>query len=136
MPESNPPPIDLAEYNQGYDKLYIEDLKIISPLDESKIPNYNEQDIFPGFYKRSTWFKDGKLWGVPWTWGLNSLIYNPAAMAAPTSYTDLLKPELKGKIALVDDSLATWPAAVRLAGLIDTESGPASVTPPDRVRVP
>src|SRR5262245_25429617 len=35
----NPPPIDLAEYNQGYDKLYIEDLKIISPLDESKIPN-------------------------------------------------------------------------------------------------
>lgn len=115
----NPPPIDLAEYNQGYDKLYIEDLKIISPLDESKIPNYNAQDIFPGFYKQPTWYKEGKLWGVPWTWGLNSLIYNPAAMAAPTSYTDLLKPELKGKIALVDDTLATWPAAVRLAGLID-----------------
>jgi spermidine/putrescine transport system substrate-binding protein len=115
----NPPPIDLAEYNQGYDNFYIDLLKIVAPLDETKIPNYNADDIFPGFYKKNTWFRDGKLYGAPFTWGLNSLIYNPKEMAAPTSYTDLLKPELKGRIAMVDDTVATWPAAVRLAGLID-----------------
>lgn len=37
-------------------------------------------------------------------------------MEKPTSYTDLLKPELKGKIVLVDDTLVTWPVAATLAG--------------------
>jgi spermidine/putrescine transport system substrate-binding protein len=100
----------------GRDKLYIEDLKIIR-CSMSKIPTTTLRTS--SRLLQPTWYKEGKLWGVPWTWGLNSLIYNPTAMAAPTSYTDLLKPELKGKIALVDDTLATWPAAVRLAGLID-----------------
>jgi spermidine/putrescine transport system substrate-binding protein len=112
----NPPTIDLAEYNQGYNHLYGDDLKIIKPLDMSKIPNYNANDIFPGFYQQPSWYWNGTQYGIPWTWGLNSLVYNPAKMKKPESFTDLLAPDLKGKIALVDDTLATWPVAAAIAG--------------------
>jgi spermidine/putrescine transport system substrate-binding protein len=112
----NPPTIDLAEYNQGYNHLYGDDLKIIKPLDMSKIPNYNANDIFPGFYQQPSWYWNSTQYGIPWTWGLNSLVYNPQKMKKPESYKDLLAPELKGKIALVDDTLATWPVASAIAG--------------------
>lgn len=115
----NPPPFDAAEYNQGYAELYLEVLKITKPLDTSKLPNYNKDNLFDVFYDKPTWYRNGQLHGVPYAWGLNSLVYNPAMMDKPTSYEDLLKPELKGKIAIVDDTLATWPIAARLAGLGD-----------------
>jgi len=116
---SNPPPFDAAEYNQGYSELYVDVLKITKPLDRSKIPNYNPDNLFDVFYDKPTWYKNGQLYGVPYAWGLNAVVYNPDKTAKPTSYNDLLKPELKGKIALVDDTLATWPIAARLAGLGD-----------------
>jgi spermidine/putrescine transport system substrate-binding protein len=115
----NPPPIDLAEYNQGYASLYGDDLKIIRPLDESLLPNYNPDDIFPGFYKTQSWYWNGQLYGIPWTWGLNSLVYNTSKMSKPTSFSELLAPELEGRIALVDDTLATWPVAANVAGFAD-----------------
>ncbi len=108
-----------AEYNQGYSELYIDVLKITKPLDKSKLPNYSQDNLFDVFYDKPTWFRDGQLYGVPYAWGLNALVYNPALMEKPTSYEDLLKPELKGKIAFVDDTLATWPIAARMAGLGD-----------------
>ncbi len=115
----NPPPFDAAEYNQGYSELYIDVLKITKPLDTAKLPNYNKDNLFEVFYNQPTWYRNGTLYGVPYAWGLNSLVYNPAMMEKPTSYEDLLKPELKGKVAIVDDTLATWPIAARLAGLGD-----------------
>lgn len=115
----NPPPFDAAEYNQGYADLYIDVLKITKPLDRAQLSNYNKDNLFDVFYEKPTWFRDSKLFGVPYQWGLNALVYNPALMAKPNSYEDLLKPELKGKIALVDDTLATWPIAARMAGLGD-----------------
>lgn len=115
----NPPPFDAAEYNQGYSELYIDVLKITKPLDTAKLPNYNKDNLFDVFYDKPTWYRNGTLYGVPYAWGLNSLVYNPAMMEKPTSYEDLLKPELKGKVAIVDDTLATWPIAARLAGLGD-----------------
>lgn len=115
----NPPAFDAAEYNQGYADLYIDVIKITKPLDKSKLSNYSADNLFDVFYDKPTWFRDGKLHGVPYAWGLNTIVYNPALMEKPTSYTDLLKPELKGKIVLVDDTLVTWPVAATLAGLGD-----------------
>lgn len=115
----NPPPFDAAEYNQGYADLYLDVLKIAKPLDKAKLPNYGPDNLFDVFHDKPTWYRNGQLYGVPYAWGLNSIVYNPALMAKPESYEDLLKPELKGKIAFVDDTLATWPIAARLAGLGD-----------------
>ncbi|MGY5809086.1 ABC transporter substrate-binding protein [Rhizobium sp. LEGMi198b] len=113
---SSPPPFDAAEYNHGYADLYIDVLKITKPFDTSKLPNYSTDNLFDVFYKKPTWYRDGKLHGVPYAWGLNALIYNPKLMEKPKSYKDLLKPELKGKIVIGDDTLATWPLAAKLAG--------------------
>lgn len=112
----NPPPIDLAEYNQAYSDLYIKQMQIVKPLDTSKIPNYNADNMFSVFFQKPTWSSDGKTWGVPYIWGLNTILYNSAKVEKPTSYTDLLKPEFKGKIAIMDDTTSSWPVAARVAG--------------------
>ncbi|KRB29134.1 MULTISPECIES: ABC transporter substrate-binding protein [Mesorhizobium] len=115
----NPPPIDLAEYNQAYSKLYIKDMKIVSPIDMSKIPNYNADNLFDVFFDKPTWFSDGKHWGSPYIWGFNTLLYNSDMIKKPTSYKDLLDPSLKGKIAIMDDATGNWPLIARLVGLGD-----------------
>ena len=113
----NPPPFDLAEYNQAYSDLYIRTLKIVKPVDKAKITNYNADNLFPVFFNKPIWEAEGQLWGVPWIWGFNTALYNPDKMAKPTSFKDFLAPELKGKIAIVDDSVSMWPVAARVAGL-------------------
>ncbi len=115
----NPPPIDLAEYNQAYSKLYINDMKIVSPIDMSKVPNYNADNIFDVFFDKPTWFSDGKHWGSPYIWGFNTLLYNSDLVKRPTSYKDLLDPSLKGKIAIMDDATGNFPLIARLAGFGD-----------------
>jgi spermidine/putrescine-binding protein len=113
----NAAPFDLAEFNQAYSDLYISQLKIVKPLDRDQIPNYNAENLFPMFYNKPTWEFGGKLWGVPWIWGFNTALYNPEKMRKPAAYKDFLAPELKGKIAIVDDTITTWPVAARVAGL-------------------
>ncbi|MEZ5924204.1 MAG: extracellular solute-binding protein [Hyphomicrobiaceae bacterium] len=113
----SPVALDLTEYNQAYNKFYAEELGIIEPIDVSKVPNYNANDIFAGFYQGERWYWNNTQWGIPFTWGLNSLVYNPAMMERPTSYADLLKPELKGKITIIDDNTGTWPTAAIMGGV-------------------
>jgi spermidine/putrescine-binding protein len=48
-------------------------------------------DIFPEFLNVDVLRHDGKLYAVPFTWGTLSMIYDPAAIAAPTSWKDCLK---------------------------------------------
>lgn len=115
----NPPPIDIAVFNQAYSKLYTKEMKIALPIDRSRVPNYNPDNLFDIFYDKPMWFSDGELLGSPYIWGQNSLVYNPAKMEAPTSYADLLKPELKGRIAIWDETTSAWPIAARVAGLGD-----------------
>ncbi|KAB2711375.1 ABC transporter substrate-binding protein [Brucella intermedia] len=113
----NPPGIDLAEYNHAYADLYINELKIVKPIDRTKVPNYSADNLFDAFFDKPTWFSDGQLWGAPYIWGMNSIIYNPKRLAPPTSYADLLAPELKGRIAIWDEPTVMWPIASRVAGL-------------------
>jgi spermidine/putrescine-binding protein len=113
----SPVSLDATEYNQAYNKFYAEELQIIDPIDVSKVPNYNANDIFAGFYQGERWYWNNTQWGIPFTWGLNSLIYNPAMMEKPTSYADLLKPELKGKICIIDDNTGTWPVFATMGGV-------------------
>ncbi|KQU86423.1 hypothetical protein ASD00_31550 [Ensifer sp. Root31] len=113
----NPPGIDVAEYNHAYADLYIRELQIVKPLDRSKLPNYSADNLFDAFFDKPTWFSDGQLWAAPYIWGMNSIVYNPKRLQAPTSYADLLKPELKGRIAIWDEPTVMWPIAARVAGL-------------------
>lgn len=116
---SKPNPVDMSSYSHGYSDFYVKELKIASPMDPAKVPNYNESDIFPEFYNKPLWVKDGQLYGVPAIWGLNAMVYNPKLVPEPQSYKDLLKPEYKGLVFFTDDTVASWPIIARLGGFGD-----------------
>ena len=115
----SPVRLDVTSFNQAYNHFYADELKIIQPLEMTKIPNYNEKDVFDPFFQKASWYWDSTQWGIPFCWGLMGLVYNPKLMPTPKSYTELLKPEYKGKIAIVDDMTGTWPVLAKLGG-VDT----------------
>lgn len=95
---------DLITYYHGYWKLYRDELKIISPLDKDRLPNF--EDLYP-FFKGNHWVDaSGTIWGVPFTFGVLGGNYNADKMKAPESWRDLLKPEFKDRFAIVDDNNA------------------------------
>jgi len=107
---------DLISYNQGYDDLYLE-LDILTALDTGAVPNYAN---IHGLWKEdgSPWVKDGKVYGIPFTWGPYTLTYN-ADEIQPQSFMDLLDEQWKGRIGIIDDMLIAVPTAAALAGLGD-----------------
>ena len=57
---------------------------------------------------------DGKLWGVPWVWGVTSYAYDHDTIKEPlTSIEALWDPKHAGRIAFRDDGLL----AVELAAI-------------------
>ncbi|MHA6195387.1 ABC transporter substrate-binding protein [Pseudomonas wadenswilerensis] len=115
---SNPVQLDLTMYALGYEAIY-RDMGILSPIDTSKLTHYNADDTLPLFYKGERWFWDGKQWGIPLLWGMNTIVYNVAKVDKPSRYSDLLDPRLKGKLTFVDDSLSTWCLIAIIAGYGD-----------------
>ncbi|HEY7748784.1 MAG TPA: extracellular solute-binding protein [Aestuariivirgaceae bacterium] len=94
---------DLITMYFGYLPLMAEG-NLLEPLDPARIEQFG--DLIPQFTAQEVIRKDGKLYGVPWNWGSLPLMYDPAQVAAPPeSWLDLMKPEFKGKVAMVDDPL-------------------------------
>lgn len=116
---SNAVRLDLSEYSNGYNAIYNE-LGVLNELDVAKIPNYNKTDIYPPFYQGDMWYWDAKQWGIPWCWGLDTIVVNPDALGFEVkSYKDLLRPELKGKLAFLDNPLTLWPQIAKVTGYAD-----------------
>ncbi len=79
----------------------------VEKLDLSKIPNL--ANIAPEF--RGLDFDPNNEYSVPWMAGLVGIVVNVKEVKRPvTGYTDLFKPDLKGRIICVDDprELVTW----------------------------
>jgi spermidine/putrescine transport system substrate-binding protein len=94
---------DLITMYFGYLPLMAEG-GLLEPLDPSKIDQFG--DLIPQFTGQDVIRKDGNLLGVPWNWGSLPLMYDPDQVkTAPESWMDLMKPEFKGKVAMVDDPL-------------------------------
>ena len=113
----SPVRLDVTSYNQAYNRFYADELKILKELDMSKIPNYNKDDIIDAFYQKERWYWDGKQWGIPFCWGLVAPIFNADKVKGIASYTDLLKPEFKGRFVISDDNTGTWPVFAKIAGV-------------------
>jgi spermidine/putrescine transport system substrate-binding protein len=78
---------------------------LLEPLDMDRIPNYS--NLFPAFQHMPTLEMDGNVYGTPFTWGSVPMMYNADLVSeAPTSWLDMMKPEYKGKVALVHDLIA------------------------------
>jgi spermidine/putrescine-binding protein len=94
---------DLITMYFGYLPLMAEG-GLLEPLDSSRIEQFN--DLIPQFTSQDVIRKDGQLYGVPWNWGSLPLMYDPEQVKTPPeSWLDLMKPEFKGKVAMVDDPL-------------------------------
>ncbi|MBS0563265.1 MAG: extracellular solute-binding protein [Proteobacteria bacterium] len=83
---------------------------ILDPIDESLVPNL--AGMHPRFKSLDQFLRiDGKLYGIPFTFSSIPLMYNPAKVARPTSWKDMLKPEHKGRVVGFPDAMSmivTW----------------------------
>lgn len=108
--------LDLSEYSNGYNELY-KGLGLLKPIDATQLPNYNPTDIITRFYDGDMWFWDGQRFGIPWTWGVDTIVLNPQEVKEPvTSFKDLLRPEFKGRLTFLDNPLTVWPLAAKVTG--------------------
>ncbi|HJT71281.1 MAG TPA: ABC transporter substrate-binding protein [Terriglobales bacterium] len=93
----------------------ISEAELAAPLDLSKISSYEQ--LSPKLRSMPLVRVNGKVYGVPFMWGPNPLIYDTTAFArAPESWAQLWDPKLKAKISVWDD-LSTVYMAAQVLGL-------------------
>jgi len=100
---TNPGLYDVVMINAAFnDQATAEGL--IQPIDISKISNY--ADLGQDKAKSPMLNHDGKVYGVPWVWGLTSLAINDKAFdTPPTSIQVMWDESHKGRVVLRDDAL-------------------------------
>ncbi|HTC25338.1 MAG TPA: extracellular solute-binding protein, partial [Gemmatimonadales bacterium] len=90
---------------------------LASPLDRSRIPSFG--DLMASFRALSVARKDTVVYGEPWAFGPNPLIYDTTKVTpAPTSWAVLWDDRFKGRISLQDDIASLYMVA-QLLGLDD-----------------
>jgi spermidine/putrescine-binding protein len=73
----------------------------LAPIDDS-LPGI--VDILPELTANQALRHEGKLYGVPFTWGSLQMMYDPAVVTTtPASWRECLKPEHKGKVLMIND---------------------------------
>src|ERR1700751_1610177 len=83
---------------------------LAAPLDLSKIPTYSQ--LSPKLTSLPLVHVNGKVYGVPFTWGPNPLIYDTTAFAQPPdSWNVMWDPKYRGKISVWDDLSTVYMAA-------------------------
>lgn len=95
--------VDLVTPYHGYVKVLIE-ADLLEPLDYSKLPN--AKNYFARF-KNPAWNRaGGEVYSAPYIWGTDPMMYNAKFVKTPPrSWMDVMKPEYKGKVVMVDDTL-------------------------------
>jgi spermidine/putrescine-binding protein len=83
---------------------------LAAPLDLSKIPSYSQ--ISPRLRNLPLVKANGQVFGVPFMWGPNPLLYDTTAFPQPPdSWSALWDPKLKQKISVWDDLSTVYMAA-------------------------
>ncbi len=92
----------------------------VSPVDAAKVPSM--ADFLPQFRNPDWLMKDGKLYGVPYGWGLIRIIANADKVPADTDSLGFMwDPKYKGQITVWDDIETVYMAA-RYLGFKNTYS--------------
>jgi spermidine/putrescine transport system substrate-binding protein len=107
--------IDLITYYHGWADHYRR-LEVVSPIQPEEVPNL--EHVMP-FFRDAEWFRneDGTYSGIPFTWGAICLNYRPDLVEAPPQrWQDLLEPEFRGRVAMVDDMNGNMVCAALVLG--------------------
>ncbi len=91
---------------------------MIVPLDLGRLKHAG--NIAPQIdYKKADAVR-GSLYGVPYNWGTQPLIYNSALVTSGTdTWATLWDPKYRGKIGIFDDAYATLPVIAKYVGAKD-----------------
>ncbi len=94
------------------------DLGLVEPLDESRLPNLAnvDPDLDLAWARR-----DGKLYAVPVDLYWSYAVWDKAQTAPVSTFEDLFRPELKGKVGIMDEPVTLFV----LAGLLPDYNGQA-----------
>src|ERR1700729_3925074 len=83
---------------------------LAAPLDLSKIPSYGQ--LSPQLTSLPLVRANGQVFGVPFTWGPDPIIYDTTVFAQPPdSWNVLWDPKYKGKVSVWDDLSTVYMAA-------------------------
>jgi spermidine/putrescine-binding protein len=83
---------------------------LAAPLNISKVPSYGH--LMPALTSLPLVRIAGKIYGVPFQWGPNPLLYDTTAFkTAPDSWSILWSPNLRGKVSVWDDLSTVYMAA-------------------------
>lgn len=92
---------------------YIVESGLVEPIDIDQIAAW--KSLSPVLVGMKDVQKEGKMYGMPFTWGPDYLIYDADIIKeAPTSWELFMDPKYKGKIALYDDISTIYLAAQML----------------------
>jgi spermidine/putrescine-binding protein len=90
--------VDLIAIDNRYLPAFLA-AELLTPVEDARLSNAT--DLIRTFTR---FCRDGGTnWSVPYIWGRQPIPYNPAFVSEPpTSWLDVLKPEYRGKVAMVD----------------------------------
>ena len=81
---------------------------LIEPIDEDRVQVLVEDKILPEFRRLDALVWDGRLWGIPWTWGTVPMMYDPVALPTPPArWKDLWDPKYQNKIVMIQEPVGT-----------------------------
>ena len=100
---TNPGLYDVVMINAAFNDQAMGE-KLLQPIDVSKIPN--AAHISPEKANSPMLNHDGKVYGVPWVWGLTALAINDKAFdTPPTSISVMWDEAHKGRVVIRDDAV-------------------------------
>ena len=107
---------DVLYFDSGSFKRY-KDANLIAPFDVSQVPN--AKNITAGLKYETRNAIDGVLYGLPYNWGTQPLMFDEGEVTTTDTWATLWDPKYKGKVNLFDDCYITFPMIALYAGAKD-----------------
>jgi spermidine/putrescine transport system substrate-binding protein len=99
--------IDMIQFDAGNIERYAA-AGLLEPFDVAKVPNAS--NIAPGLPWKDAFSYKGTLYGLPYNWGTQPLMWKISEFpTAPDSWSVLWDPKYKGKVTIPDDSYLGFP---------------------------
>ena len=106
--------------NSGWDVAFPSNY-LIRPMLENSLLAPLRHDLLPGLSNLDAAFAapewDPQLrWCVPYMWGASGIVYDRAISPAPRAWSDLWRPQLRGRLTMLDDPAEVFGACLKKLG--------------------
>ncbi len=117
--------------NSGWDVVFpsadfvqpLRELGLLAPIQHELLTNLGALDQT---FQRPPW-DPGLQWSVPYMHGATGILYQKSLRAAPVSWADLWKEDLRGKITMLDDETEVLGASLKKLGYSLNSGNPAEL---------